>query len=165
MLSETLLRHLQSENELLQLQLQDVNEMISVREEELFHLRQTAEHAVLLQSRLDINLDEFYQMQDQIGKHQEQAAGAARREYTLEDELMKSMDMETELYNIRDELASTKAAFEDVNQEMEQTRFLYRQIATLNARVAELESNVEIAVLENSFLKEEFENYKKESAK
>lgn len=162
MLTENLIRQLQSENELLQLQLQDVNEMIQVREEELDMLREKAAHAVMLQSRLDMNLDEFYQMQDQIGKQQEQAAGAARREYTLEDELVRSIDMETELYNIRDELASTKAAFADVNAEVEQTASLYRQIAALQNRVAELESNLEIATLEHGFQKEELEDLKKE---
>ena len=55
MISNNLLQQLQSENELLQLQLQDVNEMIKVREDELEILRKTAAHAVMLQSRLDIN--------------------------------------------------------------------------------------------------------------
>jgi hypothetical protein len=162
MLSNNLLEHLKSENELLQIQLQDVNDMIKVREEELELLRKTAAHAVLLQSRLDMNLDEFYYLQDHIGNQQEYAEGAAKREASLENELFRSIEMETQFYNIRDELASTKAAFADINQEVDNMASLYKEIAALTNKVAALESNLEIAALENSFLKEEVEKYRSE---
>ena len=162
MLSDNLLQHLKSENELLQIQLQDVNDMIRVREEELDILRKTASHAVELQSRLDINLDEFYQMQDHIGDQQDYAEGAAKREASLENELLQSIQMETEFYNIRDELASNKAALSDINNEMDKVPSMYKEIAILKTRVAELESRVEIADLETGFLKEELEKYRME---
>ncbi len=162
MLSDSLLQHLKSENELLQIQLQDVNEMIKAREEELEILRNTAAHAVELRSRLDVNMDEIYQMQDRIGVQQQQAAGAARREASLEKELLDAIEMETELYNIKDEFASTKAALDDINSEVDKMSALYKQIATLSNKVAELESNLEIATLENGFLKEEVEKYREE---
>ncbi|MEO8771319.1 MAG: hypothetical protein ABI402_14585 [Ferruginibacter sp.] len=162
MLSENLLQLLKSENELLQIQLQDVNDMIKVREEELDILRKTAAHAVELQSRLDINLDEFYQMQDHIGNQQDYAEGASRREASLESELLQSIEMETEFYNIRDELASNKAALTDINIEMDKMAPMYKEIAILKTRIAELESRVEIADLETGFLKEEVEKYRLE---
>lgn len=164
MLSENLLQHLKSENELLQIQLQDVNDMIQVREEELELLRKTAAHAVALQSRLDMNLDEFYQMQDHIGNQQQYAEGAARREASMENELLQSLEMETQLYNMKDELTSTKTALTDINHEMDKMSSMYKEIAILKARVAELESNQEISVLENGFLKEEVEKYRQEEA-
>jgi hypothetical protein len=162
MLPDNLLQHLKSENELLQIQLQDVNDMIKVREEELEILRRTAAHAVELQSRLDINLDEFYQMQDHIGNQQDYAEGAAKREASLENELLQSIQMETELYNIRDELASNKAALADINNEMDKMPYIYKEMAKLKARITELESRLEIADLENGFLKEEVEKYRLE---
>ncbi|MBC7534402.1 MAG: hypothetical protein H7258_01760 [Ferruginibacter sp.] len=164
MLPDNLLQHLKSENELLQIQLQDVNEMIAVREEELDILRKKAALAVQLQSRLDINLDEFYQMQDHIFTQQQQAEGSAKRESSLENELLQSINMETEFYNIRDELASTKAAFTDINNEVDKMASLYRLIATLSNKVAALESNLEIATLENGFLKEEVDQHRKDEA-
>ena len=164
MLSDNLLRHLKSENEQLQIQLQDVNEMIQAREEELELLRKTAAYAVELQSRLDVNMDEIYQMQDRIGEEQRKAAGAVKRETSLEKELLESIEMETEFYNMRDEFASTRAAFADINSEVSKMSSLYQQIATLTRRVTELESNLEIAILENGFLKEEVEKYRQEEA-
>ncbi|MEO7524198.1 MAG: hypothetical protein ABIT58_08895 [Ferruginibacter sp.] len=160
MLSDNLLQQLKSENELLQIQLQDVNEMISVREEELEILRQTAAHAIELQSRLDMNLDEFYQMQDHIGNQQQYAEGAARREASMETELLLSLEMETQLYNMKDELTSTKTALADINNEMDTIPAMYKEMAMLKAKLAELESNQEIAALENGILKEEVEKYR-----
>lgn len=162
MLSDNLLQHLRSENELLKIQLQDVNDMISVREAELEILRKTAAHAVLLQSRLDMNLDEFYQMQDHIGNQQEYAEGAAKREASLESELLQAIDMETEFYNLKDQFESTKAALDDVNQEMNQMAALHKEVALLKARVTELESGLEISLLENGFLQEEVDKYRLE---
>ena len=162
MLPDNLLQHLKSENELLQIQLQDVNEIIAVREEELEILRKKAALTVRLQSRLDINLDEFYQMQDHIFTQQQQAEGSAKREFSLENELLRSIEMETEFYNVKDELASTKAAFTDINNEVDKIASLYRQIAILSNKVAALESNLEIATLENGFLKEKVDQHGKE---
>ena len=161
MLPDSLLQQLISENELLQIQLQDVNEMIQVREEELEILRNTAAHAVLLQSRLDMNLDEFYSLQDVIGNQQKDAEGSAKREASLEEELMQSINMETEFYNIKDQFESTKAALMDVQSEMDTVASLYKQIAELTTRVAELESSHEIASMENGFLKEELDELRK----
>lgn len=161
MLPDSLLQQLISENELLQIQLQDVNEMIQVREEELEILRNTAAHAVLLQSRLDMNLDEFYSLQDVIGNQQQDAEGSAKREASLEEELMQSINMETEFYNIKDQFESTKAALMDVQSEMDTVASLYKQIAELTTRVAELESSHEIASMENGFLKEELDELRK----
>ncbi len=161
MLPDSLLQQLISENELLQIQLQDVNEMIQVREEELEILRNTAAHAVLLQSRLDMNLDEFYSLQDVIGNQQKDAEGSAKREASLEEELVQSINMETEFYNIKDQFESTKAALMDVQSEMDTVASLYKQIAELTTRVAELESSHEIASMENGFLKEELEELRK----
>jgi hypothetical protein len=162
MLSDKLVQQLKSENELLQIQLQDVNDMITVREEELEILRKTAAHAVSLQSRLDMNLDEFYQMQDHIGNQQLYAQGAAKREASLESELLQSIEMETQLYNMRDQFASTKAALADLNNEMSNLASVHKDVAILKARITELESNLEIAALENGFLKEELDKYRGE---
>jgi predicted RNase H-like nuclease (RuvC/YqgF family) len=83
MIADNLVKQLKSENELLQIQLQDLNYMIEAREEELDMLRKTAAHAVQLQSRLDHNLFEIEQMQDMIGEKQREAQGALKREASL----------------------------------------------------------------------------------
>lgn len=163
MLPDNLLKQLQAENELLQIQLQDLNEMISAREEELELLRKKATQAIELQSRLDMNLDGFYQMQQIIGEQQQNAEAASKREASLEKELIESIEMETRFYNLKDQLESTKAALTDVNKEVDKMASLYKEVAQLKSRITELESNADIMTMENGFLKEELEKIRQET--
>jgi predicted RNase H-like nuclease (RuvC/YqgF family) len=72
MLTEKQIKQLKGENELLQLELEDVNQIIKQREEELEQLKNTAATARQLQSRLDMNLLEMEQMQNAIGEKQKE---------------------------------------------------------------------------------------------
>ena len=163
MLPDSLLQQLKAENELLQIQLQDLNEMINAREEELEILRKKATLAIELQSRLDMNLDGFYQMQSMIGEQQQVVQAASKREASLEKELLESIEMETRFYTLKDQLESTKAALSDVNKEMDKMASLYKEVAQLKSKISELESNAEIMVMENGFLKEELEKFRQET--
>ena len=157
MLSADEIQQLKSENELLQIQLDDITEMINIREEELAILRRKAAYTVELQSTLDGNLEEISQMQHFIGDQQKKMAGAAKREAAMENEIIQSLDMEKEFYNIKDKYTSAKAAITDLDNELAETSSLYRQLAASIARVAELESSLEIALMENDHLKERLE--------
>ena len=157
MLSTDEIQQLKSENDLLQIQLDDITEMINIREEELAILRRKAAYTVELQSTLDGNLEEISQMQHFIGDQQKKMAGAAKREAAMENEIIQSLDMEKEFYNIKDKYTSAKAAITDLDNELAETSSLYRQLATSIARVAELESSLEIALMENDHLKERLE--------
>lgn len=155
MLSAAEIQQLQSENYLLQVQLEDINEIINIREEELEILRKKAEENVLLQSTLSGNLEQISQMQQLIGEQQRQAAGSAKREASMENEIVQSVEMEKEFYTIREKLESSKAALHDLETEISDTAGLYKQLAEANSRIAELESNLEIALMENGFLKDD----------
>lgn len=164
MLPGDLVQQLKSENDHLQVQLEDLNYMIEAREEELTLLRKTAAHAVQLQSRLDQNLFELEQMQLRIGEEQQEAKSANKREASLEEEMIQSLKMEKEYYDIRDRFNSTKTALADINSQMAEAVALYREVAELKSKLAEMESNLEIAALDNRFLKEELVKYREETA-
>ena len=160
MISENFITELKNENQALQLQLNDLEYMIQMREEELLYLKKTADSIAELQSRFDHNLYEFEQMQNHIGDQQQKAEGAARREIALEDELIQTIQTETAYYELRDQFKSSKAAFDDINSQLEDMSLLYRELADLKSKVTELESNLEIANLDNQFLKEDLEKYR-----
>lgn len=161
MVSEEEIQQLKSENELLQLQLQDITEMINVREEEIELLRKKAAYAIMLQSTLDGNLEQISQMQLFIVEEQRKLVGAAKRESAMEDEIIQSIQMEKDFYNIRDKYESSKAALQDLDNELAETSGMYRQLSECMSRIAELESNLEIAQLENQYMKEELEELRK----
>lgn len=157
MLSKDEIQQLKSENELLKIQLEDITEIINIREEELEILRKKSAYTILLQSALDGNLEEISQMQQFIGEQQRKTAGAEKREASMENEMIESLEMEKEFYNIRDKYESARAAITDLDNELAETSSMYRQLATSIAKVAELESNLEIALMTNDDLKEKLE--------
>jgi len=161
MLSEEQIKQLKSENDLLQLQLQDVNYMIRIREEELEILRSKAKNAVGLQSQLEGTFYELEQMQNFIGRKQQEADGAARREAAMEEEIIQSINMEKEYYNIKSSFASANAALLDINSQLSESAHIYKELAKANASIAELESNLAIAEEEKDLLKYEMEKLKK----
>jgi chromosome segregation ATPase len=160
MLSNDEIQQLRSENELLKLQLQDITEMINIREEELEILRKKSAYTVLLKSTLDGNLEEITQMQQFIGEQQRKVAGAAKREIAMENEIIQSLEMEKEFYTIREKYESARTAIKDLDNELADTTSMYRQLAASISRVAELESSLEMTLMENRHLKEEVEKYK-----
>ena len=161
MLSKDEIQQLKSENGLLQIQLQDITEMINIREEELDILRKKAAHTVLLQSTLDNNLEEISQMQLMIGEQQQKFAGAEKREAAMENEIVQSLEIEKEFYTIKNKYQSARAAITDLDNELAETSSMYRQLATSIARVAELESSLEMTLLENQYLKGQLEKFAK----
>ena len=152
MLSEEQIRKLKSENEFLQIQLQDINEMIAIREEELDILRRKAQEAVETGSKLEGAYEELSYMQNVIGKHQQKAEGAERREASMEDEIIESIRMEKEYYEIKKQFTSTNAALSDLNTQLHDAVTIYKQLADANRRIAELESKLDINEEEKDLL-------------
>lgn len=146
---------LRSEKELLQIELQDVNYMIRIREEELAILREKARKAIECQSKLVENLYEIEQMQNNLGEQQQKAEGAALREAALEEELMVSIRMEQEFYTIQQQFSSSQAAVNMLNGELVTASDWHKQLVAYKARVTELESNLEIALLDNDSFKDD----------
>ena len=160
MIAENLVNQLKSDNQQMKIELEDLNYLIEAREEELALLRQKAAYAVQLQSKLDQNLHEIAQMQDLLGEQQRQAAGATRREASMENELFQSMQMEREFYDLKDQLQSTQTALSDINHQVQDALGLYKENARLKQKIAELESNLEICMIDNGFLKEELDKFR-----
>lgn len=158
--SEDEIKKLKSENEYLQLQLQDVNYMLSIREEELELLREKARQVVQMKSTLEGNYNELAQMQTIIGKTEQKAFGAAKREAAMEDELIQSVEIEKAYYNTKKELASVTAAFTDVDSKFNEAGHVYKELEDAKRKIAELESLYDIAKEEKEFLAYELDKLK-----
>jgi chromosome segregation ATPase len=159
MLSEDQIIQLKSENAELQAQLTDLNYLIISREEELELLRAKLSALAALQSKLDSQLLENDLLQDMLSDKDAEITGANKREASMEKELLQGMEMEKDYYNLRDQLNSTKAALDDMSEQFTEAAALYREVARLSSQVAELESNLEIAEMDNGFLKDELNKF------
>ena len=160
MLTEKQIQQLKGENELLILQLEDVNETIRRREQELDELRQAAANARQMQSQLDMNLLEFEQMQNSIGEKQQEVKDTSFRLEELENELYNSIKIENKYNKILDEHISLQADLLNTNNELQEAATLYKKVYQLKATLAETQSNLDIALIEIESLKEELAEVK-----
>ena len=155
MLTERQVEILRSENELLQIQLDDVNMMIKVREEELDLLRKRAQEAAEMQSRIDANLLEFEQMQNTIGFNQQQNEGKNDRLAEMEEELYQSIKDQLKADEKLKEFNSLQANLLDTTQELEEASAVYKKMQQMKTKLAATQSELEICLLEIESLKED----------
>lgn len=160
MLTERQIEILRSENELLQLQLDDVNMMIKVREEELELLRTRAMQAAEMQSRLDTNLLEFEQMQNHLGFSQQKNEGASRRLEQMEEELYASIKDQLKSEDKVKDFESLEANLLDTTNELQEAANAYKQLRDMKSKLAATQSELEIANMEIISLKEELREVK-----
>lgn len=160
MLTERQIEILRSENELLQLQLDDVNMMIKVREEELELLRTKAMQASEMQSRLDANLLEFEQMQNNLGFSQQKNEGASRRLEQMEEELYASIKDQLKSADKVKNFESLEANLLDTTHELQEAAAAYKQLREMKSKLAATQSDLEIANMEITSLREELQEVK-----
>ena len=153
MLTDNQIKILRSENELLQIQLEDVNIMIKVREEELDMLRERAREATAMQSRLDNNLNEFEQMQNNLGFCEQKNEGYSQRLQEMENELYSSIKEQLKYAETLKEFNSMEANLLDTTNELQEASAVYKKMAEMKTTLAATNSNLAIALIEIESLK------------
>ncbi len=153
MLSQDQLYRLITENESLQAQVKELNEILSEREEELELLKKNEGEVASLRSMLDVQLDEFYTMQNEIGQKQQQVEGAAEREIELEQELTEAAKLQ-QLYNeLLQEYTYAQAQLNDIQEQYLELNKRNRQLQEIAGKVGEVESELANTLMERNELK------------
>ncbi|HRD58848.1 MAG TPA: hypothetical protein PK504_12410 [Ferruginibacter sp.] len=155
MLTERQIQLLRSENEMLQLQLDDVNIMIQVREEELELLRKRAQEASELQSRVDANLIEFEQMQNHLGNCQQKNEGKDERLSEMEEELYASIKDQLKAEDKIKDFNSVQANLLDTSRELDEASAVYKKLQDTKKQLTSTKSELEIAHMEIDSLKQQ----------
>jgi chromosome segregation ATPase len=88
MLTTEQIQKIITENEHLRIQLNEVNEILALREEEIEILKQHGDDIAALRSQLELQLIQTQSLENTIAKKQQQVLGGANREKELEDELI-----------------------------------------------------------------------------
>ncbi len=164
MLSEEEIQKLISDNEYLQIQINDLNEMLEIRNEQVEVLRSKNRKMSEMQSTLENNLEEFSYMQHFIEKQQQKVKQYAIREEVMETELIESISIEKEYYTIRDQFESKNVALQDVNNQLDEIPALTKELAQEKRKTAELESSFDILKEENELLQHEITKLKRQIA-
>lgn len=154
---EKQIRILLSENEFLQLQLEDLNKAVKQRDEEIHLLGDNMDSAAALQSRIDTNLAEIEQLKYNNAVTEEKAAATEMLNEALENDLLQEIRQRHKDEKLLQEMSSVKINLDVVSEELEQSANFYQRIIQLKKEVSELKSSLEIAQLENKQLAEENE--------
>ena len=153
MLSQEQLYQLIAENESLQVQLKELNEILSEREEELEIWKKNAAEAAELRSMLDVQLDEFQTMQNQIGEKQQQVEGAVERELELEQELTEAAKLQQLYNNLLQEYSYAQAQLNEIQAQLLEENRRNRSLQEIAGKIGEVESRLANTVIERDVLK------------
>lgn len=146
-----------SENEFLQEQLEDLNNEIRKRDEEISLLGDSAESEASLRSRIDSNFIEIAQLK----YNNEEAAKKTDAIEMMNEELGLDLYREIKWRQKEQaemkELVSVKTNNEILNSELDEAAALYKKVQALKKELAEAKSNAEMKEIENQYLKDEVE--------
>ena len=154
---EKKIRMLVSENEFLQLQLEDINLELRKKDEEIDLLADEGETAAFLRSKIDSNLIEIEQLKYYVEEASQKSVGLEMLNEELEIDLLTQMKGRQKDQSTLKEMTSIKANFEVVTEELNEAATLYKKLQVLKEKLSEANSIASLKEIENAELKKEVE--------
>lgn len=151
------IRILVSENEFLQLQLEDLTNFAKKKEDELELLADEMETAASLRSKIEGNLIEIEHLSYMHQQVVQEKLGVDMLNEELEIELLQQIKGRQKEQEALKEMNSVKVNMEIVNEELNEAAALYKTVQSLKKQLAEAKSIEEIRELENIDLKNEIQ--------
>jgi superfamily II DNA helicase RecQ len=150
---------LQSENEFLQEQLEDLNNEIRKKDEEISLLGDGdgKESEASLRSRIDSNLIEIAQLKYNSAEAAKKADAIEMMNEELELNLYKEIKGRQKEKEEIKELRSVYTNNEILSSELDEAATLYKKVKELKKELSEAKSIAEMKEIENNHLKEEVE--------
>lgn len=154
---EKKIRILVSENEFLQLQLEDINLVLKKKDKEIDMLADEGETAAYLRSKIDSNLIEIEQLKYYVARANQKSVGLETLNEELEIDLLNQMKGRQKEQKSIKEMSSVKANLEVVTEELNEAASLYKMLQSLKQKLSEANSIASLKELENQELKKEVE--------
>lgn len=152
MLSADQIQAIQVQNQSLQAEVQELNEILAIKEEELAELRKKGDENAALRSMVDIHLEELQFMQNRIGKHQQKAAGAEDREMELHEELTQAAKVQHQYNDLLRQYTYISTQLDDVEEELTKVKKRNTMLQQIAVKIGEMESAVEMLAEEKELL-------------
>lgn len=153
MLTPEQVQQIIADNNSLQAEVNELNEILAIKEEEIIELRKIASETTALRSMVDIHLEELQFMQNRIGKHQQKAAGAEERELELHQELTGAARVQQQYTELFQQYTYTSAQLEDIQQELTKVKKRNNMLQQIAVKIGEMESSMEMLTDERDHLK------------
>lgn len=153
MLTEEQIKKLIAANESLQVQLDDVNNILAAREQEIDILVSELNDTTALRSRLEGQLEEIESIQNRLSEKQNAVRGAEEREVELHGELTEMAVLKKEYDELLQDYAYLQSQFKDIRAQLETLVERNFELEKAAGKLGELESRLEISRLERDELK------------
>lgn len=152
MLSADQIKAILLQNESLQAEVQELNEILAIKDEEMTELRKKGDENAALRSMVDIHLEELQFMQNRIGKHQQKAAGAEDREMELHHELTQAAKVQHQYNDLLRQYTYISTQLDDVQEELTKVKKRNAMLQQIAVKIGEMESTVEMLAEEKELL-------------
>lgn len=156
MLLDEKLEQVNSEKKLLEIQVKDLDDLITVREEELDLLREKARQAVKIKSELDIAVNDILYLQQSI-EDDENARLYPDLIKNLEEDLAKTLQKNHEHQNQLKEQAILATQLKLTEEELDTAMDYYSKYRKANLKITSLTCDLELAVIELDDVKKKLE--------
>jgi len=153
MVYEKKIRILVSENEFLQLQMEDLNNEIKKRDKEINLLGDVTESIAALRIKIESNLIEIDQLTYNSQQASQKSLGIERLNEELEMSLFKEIKGRQKDQASLQEMISVKTNMEIISEELNEAAGLYKKVQTLTRALAEAQSISSMKETENENLK------------
>jgi len=150
---EKKIRILVSENEFLQLQMEDLNNEIKKRDKEINLLGDVTESTAALRIKIESNLIEIDQLTYNSQQASQKSLGIERLNEELEMSLFKEIKGRQKDQASLQEMISVKTNMEIISEELNEAAGLYKKVQTLTRALAEAQSISSMKETENENLK------------
>lgn len=163
MLTEDQVKKLVSENEYLQSQVEELSAIALSYRNEIKLLHEKYEIEGELRSIIENNSEENNLLKYQLEKEKQKALNIAKRETAMELELLEGIRIETDYYNIKEEQKSATAQINDMNEQLNKSLLVYKNLEDANRKISEIHSINDILKEENDLLLYQLKNKEKSS--
>lgn len=158
------IKQLLSENQHLKLQLEEANEILAIREEELELLRKQQVQLAEMRSRLDMSATDLKKANKQAQEEQQKTFGALARENAMEKELQDSLNIYTQYSKLMEQHTYLQVQYDELQEQHELTLMRSKQTIEQKAKLAQAESQLADALEEIKALKTRIEERENEEA-
>jgi chromosome segregation ATPase len=152
MLSEGQIQILIAENEKLQAEVEELNEILAIKQEEIAGLKKIALSNAEIRSKMDMQLEEIEILQNRIGQQRQKSAGAEQRELELHQELTAAAKEHHQYTDLLQQFTYVNIQLNDVQEQVATLKKRNNMLQQIAVKIGEMESMVETLTQEKEAL-------------
>ena len=142
------LRQLNTDNQILLVQLEELNSVLFTREQEIAGMRKNKADITELKSILVSQLEAIQSMQNQIGEKDQQAEGAVERELVFLQELTEAAGLQLQFNDMVQEYHIMLDRYSILQEQFNLLKLQNAELLMVSGRIGELESQLTNTVME-----------------